>query len=34
MKRNFILRLSLGLIILSSLLSCKDETGYPINMSS
>ena len=33
MKRNFILRLSLGLIILSSLLSCKDETGYPINMS-
>ena len=33
MKRNLILRLSLGLIILSSLISCKDETGYPINMS-
>lgn len=32
MKRNFFLRLSLGLIILSSLLSCKDGTGEPIDM--
>ena len=32
MKRNFILRLSLGLIILSSLLSCKDGTDEPIDM--
>lgn len=32
MKRNFILRLSLGLIILSSLLSCKYGTGEPIDM--
>lgn len=32
MKRNIFLRLSLGLIILSSLLSCKDGTGEPIDM--
>lgn len=32
MKRNFFLRLSLGLIILSSLLSCKDGTSEPIDM--
>ena len=32
MKKNLILRLSLGLIILSSLLSCKDGTGEPIDM--
>lgn len=33
MKRNLILRLSLGLILLSSLLSCKGGTGKPIDMS-
>lgn len=33
MKRNLILRLSLGLILLSSLLSCKGGTGKPIEMS-
>ena len=32
MKRNIFLRLSLGLIILSSLLSCKDGTDEPIDM--
>ena len=33
MKRNLILILSLGLILLSSLLSCKGGTGKPIDMS-
>lgn len=33
MKRNLILRLPLGLIVLTALLSCKDGTGNPINMS-
>lgn len=33
MKRNLILGLSLGLILLSSLLSCKGGTGKPIDMS-
>lgn len=33
MKRNLILRLSLGLILLSSLLSCKGGTGKPIDIS-
>lgn len=33
MKRNLILRLSLGLILLSSLLSCKGGIGKPIDMS-
>ena len=32
MKRNLILRLSLGLIVLSSLLSCKDGSREPIDM--
>ena len=32
MKRSFILRLSLGLIILSSLLSCKDGSCEPTDM--
>ena len=32
MKRNLILRLSLGLIILSSLISCKSGSSEPIDM--
>ena len=32
MKRNFILRLSLGLIVLSSLISCKNGSSVPTDM--